>query len=356
MSGQKHTICGYGWGDVGAALVKAIAAGDMTKAQRWAAELVCSESGLGRLEAHLFHAWAMHVGPALAPGWSQTWAKNLQHIRLIWSKSAGDIRVVRNTPSVRQAVAETVAWLVKAPKRPLPIAPKPEDCFRESEAMRTRLRNGGGAGDQVSCRRVWVAGQDGLDLKTIGNELEAALRANQMPRTLFWIVWLLTLDTQKDCPTVKERAPPDITGKQRKSVAWFLLALLKDLLEEARAMPGEDMRCMWELLVITWMKLGTKGRRDIFVAIAQYVAEKLQKSLSLIAVATPSPPFEDMKRAMSETDELYSEIAEEARRFIAETPHITVLTPEAARAATVAKTAPPSSLDRLAIAYKLVGR
>jgi hypothetical protein len=110
---------------------------------------------------------------------------------------------------------------------------------------------------------------------------------------------------------------------------------------------------MWELLAITWTKLGTKGRRDVFVAIALYVSEKLQKSLSLIAVAPPTPPFEDMKRSMTLTDELYSEIAEEARRFVAETPQITVLTPEAARAQTIRA---PSSMDRLAIAYNLVGR
>ncbi len=352
---EKHTLCGYGWGDVGGALTKSIAAGDMTKSQRWAAELVCSPGGLGRLEAHLFHIWAQMLGPGLAPGWPQVWIKNIQHIRLIWSKAGGDIRVVRNTPSVRQAVAEAVSWLVLGVKRALPAIPKPEDCFRESEAMRARLRSGGGAGDQVACRRVWVGGQDGHDLKTIGNELEAALRANQAPRMLFWIVWLLTLDTQKEVPPVKERAPPELTGKQRKSVAWFLVALLKDLLEEARCMPAEDMRCMWELFATTWMKLGTKGRRDVFVALAIYAQEKHQKSLSLIATAPPTPPIEGMKAAMSAVDELYAEIAEEARRFIAETPHITHLTPEAAAYA-AAKKPIMGSMDRLALAYKLAGR
>ncbi len=352
---EKHTLCGYGWGDVGGALAKAVAAGDMTKSQRWAAELVCSPGGLGRLEAHLFHIWAQVMGPGIAPGWPQLWLKNIQHIRLIWHKAGGDIRTVRNTPSVRQAVAEAVAWLVLGVKRALPAIPKPEDCFRESEAMRTRLRNGGGAGDQVACRRVWAGGQDGPDLKTIGNELEAALRGNQTPRMLFWIVWLLTMDTLKECPPVKERAPPDLTGKQRKSVAWFLVAHLKDMLEEARSMPAEDARCMWELLAMTWMKLGTKGRRDLFVTIALYTQEKFQKSLALVATSPPPPPIEGMKRAMSDVDELYAEIAEEARRFIAEMPYITQLTPEAIAYA-AAKKPTMNSMDRVALAYKLVGR
>lgn len=349
----KHTLCGYAWGDVGSALLKAIANGDMNRAQRWAAELVCSDTGLGRLEAQLFHAWAAYIGISQAPGWPQTWFKNIQHIRLIWSKSGGDIRTVRNTPSVRQAVAEVVAWLVVAPKKPLPAIPKPEDCFRESEAMRARLRSGGGSGDQVSTRRVWEAGVDGADLKTIGNELEAALRTNQSGRMLFWIVWMLTLDTQKECPPAKDRAPPEITGKQRKSVAWFLVALYKDLLDEAQTMSAEDKTCLWHLLATTWSKLGTKGRRDVFVAIALFLQERCQKSLTLVVPPTPKPPFEEMRAAMASVDTLYAEIAEEARRFVAETPHITGLTHESAMAAHTKK-ALPTSLDRLSMAYNLV--
>lgn len=352
----KHTICGYAWGDVGNALIKAIANGDTNRAQRWAAELVCSETGLGRLEAQLFHAWATYVGVSQAPGWPQTWFKNIQHIRLIWSKSGGDIRTVRNTPSVRQAVAETVAWLVVAPKKALPPIPKPEDCFRESEAMRARLRSGGGSGDQVATRRVWVMGSDGADLKTIGNELEASLRTNQTARMLFWIVWLLTLDTQKECPPTKDRAPAEITGaKQRKSVAWFLVAIFQDLLDESQTLGGEDKTCLWGLLATTWSKLGTKGRRDVFVALAVFLQERCQKSLTLMVPPTPKPPFDEMRAAMATVDALYAEIAEEARRFVAETPHITGLTAEAANAV-YTKKALPTSLDRLSVAYGLVHR
>jgi hypothetical protein len=353
---SKHTLCGYGWGDVGNALSRAIANADMNRAQRWAAELVCSESGLGRLEAHLFHIWATYVGPTQAPGWPLTWLKNIQHIRLIWSKSGGDIKTVRNTPSVRQSVAEAVAWLVLAPKKPLPALPKPEDCFRESEAMRARLRAGGGAGDQVATRRVWIPGQDGPDLKTIGNEFEAALRSNQVSRMLFWIIWLLTLDSQKDCPPVKERAPPEITGKQRKSVAWFMIALYEDLLSEARTLPAEEAKAIFTLFSVTWTKLGTKGRRDVLACLALFLQERLQKSLTLVAPPTPKPPFDAIRAAMSSVDELYAEIAEEARRFLAEMPQITGLTPEAAAAARCLKKTLPSSLDRLSLAYTLVSK
>ncbi len=354
---SKHTICGYAWGDVQGALQRSIAAADMDRAQRWAAELVCSESGLGRLEAVLFHTWAAYVGLTNAPGWPQTWFKNIQHIRLIWHRAGGDILAVRNTPSVRQSVAEVVAWLVLAPKRNLPVIPKPEDCFRESEAVRRRIRSGGGAGDQTIAKRIWVPGQDGADLKTIGNELEAALRANQTTQLLFWIVWLLTMDTLKDAPSIKERAPPEITGKQRKSVAWFLVEMSKEFLGDLRILSAEDLKALFDLFVTTWTKLGTKGRRDVFVALLLFIQERSQKSLTLVAPPTPKPPITGMQGAMGAVDKFYTEIAEEARRFVAETPEITGLTPEAATTLRAAKKVTTlTSDDKLALAYQLLHR
>lgn len=354
---SKHTLCGYAWGDVGGALLRAISSGDMNRAQRWAAEHVCSESGLGRLEAILFHAWGAFVNAENAPGWALSWFKNIQHIRTIWGKSGGDLRTVRNTPSVRQSVAESVAWLVLAQKKALPKLPKPEDCFRESEAMRNRIRSGGGAGDQLSVKRIWVPGQDGVDLKTIGNELEAALRGNQTSRLLFWIIWLTALDTQKECPTVKERCPVEVTGKQRKSVLWFLYALLRDLMEEMRAVATNEREALFDLLAHCWMKLGARGRRDILVSIALFLQEKGQKSLSLVTPPPPQIPQAGIRAAMASIDDIYAEIAEEARRFEAETPQITELTAEAAAAAAAAaarKVPKLTSMDKLDIAYSFL--
>lgn len=353
----SHTLCGYSWGDVGSALMKSIATADMLRSQRWAAEFVCSEGGLGKLEATLYHAWALHVGPLKAPGWPQTWLKSIQHIRTIWAKSGGDIRTVRNTPSVRQSVAEAVAWLILAPKKPLPALPKPEDCYRESEAMRTRLRNGGGAGEQAATKRVWQIQGDGHDLKTIGNEFEAALRSNQGGRMLFWVVWMVALDSQKDCPPIKDRAPPEVSGKQRKSVLWFLSALLQDMIAEIRLFQTDHANAMFDLLHLAWTKLAVKGRRDVLTSIAVALQERCANLLTF--ASPPSPPLGGMKTAMSEIDAVYAEIAEDAKRFIAEMPQITGLTAEAASAASAAasfasiKRSLPTSMDKLAIAYSM---
>jgi len=354
----KHTIAGYAWGDVTTALLRAVANGDMARALRWSAELVCSELGLGRLEATLFHAWALHVGPA-APSWCASWAAAVKQIRAFWQKSGGDIRSVRNTPLVRQLVAESVASLVLATKKPLPALPSPADCFREAESMRTRLRNGGGAGDQMATRHVWSAEQDGPDLKTVCNEMEAALRSNQIGRLLFWIVWMITLDGQADAPVAKERGPAHLTPKQRKSLLWFLIDVLQEIMNDVQCMSVQDRTAMFELLGLAWTKLGARGRRDVLAAIALTAQEHIQKRTSLQLMATTTlPALQAVRTATAHIDKIYSIIAEESRQFMLEAPSIVGLTADQA-AASLARQKPRTVLsadDKMHLMFALAPR
>jgi hypothetical protein len=65
-----------------------------------------------------------------------------------------------------------------------------------------------------------------------------------------------------------------------------------------------------------------------------------------------------MRTAVSLINEIYTEIAEEAKRFVAETPQITELTPEAAKAAAAAaevkRVKQMTSLDKLNIAFGMI--
>jgi len=353
---NQHTLCGYGWSDVTSALVRSIGTADMNRALRWSAELVCSEMGLGRLEATLYHAWSVHVGGA-HPTWPRLWYNSLHQIRSFWTKSSGDVRAVRNTPVVRQLVAEATAALVLAAKKPLPTLPTSADCFREAEAMRARLRAGGGVGDQIATRRVWSSGSDGPDLRTIGNELEAALRSNQVSRMLFWIIWMFTLDKQDDSPAARERGPSHLPVKQRKSLAWFLIAILREIANEGTYLSVEERNGLFGCLEVTWTKLGDKGRRDVVSAIALAIQEHLMRRGSpLISGAAGPPPFDAIRSAISKIDDVYSGIAEEARRYLLEVPRIVGLTKESEAATTEKRKPKMTSMDKISMMYSLVGR
>lgn len=354
---SKHTLCGYAWGDVLSALMKAIGSSDNIRAQRWSAELVCSELGMGRLEATLLHSWALHIGSA-NPTWPRMWYNSMVQIRSIWAKSNGDIKTVRNTPIVRQLVADATAMLVFSGKKEFPSLPTSKDCFREAEAMRSRLRSGGGVGDQVITRRIWSSGQDGADLKTIGNEFEAALRANQIPRMLFWVIWLCTLDSQPDAPPGKERGPSHLSKTQKKSLLWFLVDLLRELANETNFLSVEERNGIFGCLELTWPKLGIKGRRDTIVCIALCIQDHIQRRSSLSIHTTPQiPQIQTIKNNTSNIDSVYSTIADEAKRFLIERPEMNGLTEIRSYADTVSVNKKQNTVnesDKLSIAFGLI--
>ena len=347
----KHTLCGYAWTDVQQALVRAIGTADMARAQRWGAELVCSEQGLGRLEAILFHAWALHVGPAY-PGWCRMWFTSIEQLRALWQRSGGDTKAIRNTPAVRQAVGEAIAALVLSAKKPLPTLPTPADCFREAEGMRIRLKAGGGVGEQVVTRRLWAPGQDGGDLKTIGNELEASLRTAQTSRLLFWITWFFTLDAQPDAPTAKERGPGHLSVKARKSLLWFLVAMLKDLAHEGAFLSVDERAALFGILELSWAKLGAKGRRDTVAAIALCIQDHLLRRAGTLSLGDSGsgPSLSTVRAALTNMDLMYSNIGDEARRFLLEVPKLVGMS------GTAEPVAKPriSSQDKVALAYSLL--
>jgi hypothetical protein len=277
----------------------------------------------------------------------------------MWEKANGDTRTIRNVPLVRQIVAESVATLVLAAKKPLPTLPTAADCFKEAETIRSRMRSGGGVGDQVATRRVWSAGSDGADLRTIGNEFEAALRSADS-RMYFWIVWLLTLDKQDDAPAARERGPASVSVKQRKSIVWFLVALMREIANEGAFLSVEDRNGMFGILETCWVKLGEKGRRDLLAAFATCIQDHLQRRGSISLTGSLAAPAASAVRAATlSLDSIYTGIAEEARRYRLEVPRIAGLTgPSHSVGGAAAAPAPKKldSMDKLALAYSLLGK
>lgn len=273
---SKKTICGYEWSDVYSALTRAIGNGNMKPAQRWAAELLCSETGVSRLEAVLLAIWAEHVGSALAQ-WPAFWHSNITVLRQEWIKAGGDNKAFRNNPTIRNRIAECVGYLIVASKRPRPSLPKASDVFKEAESVKTRLHGGGAAPDQVSTQRVWDSREDAPTMRTLGNEFESAIRTAQTSRALFWLVWIMTLDSQKNRPSIKERAPQTIQGKGRKCLGWYILAILSDMADhgyDSQSCIKQTIDC----LKTVWIRLGTKCRREVLGTIVVMLCERVKSA------------------------------------------------------------------------------
>lgn len=356
----KATLCGYAWGDVCSALSKAVAAGDMGRAQRWAAELVCSETGLSRLEAALLEAWATQVGGG-APGWPRRWLRTLVVLRDSWEGSGGDVRAVRNTPHVRNAVAAAVAYATAGAKAPLPTLPAPALCFAEAPALRERLRLHPPM-DQMGTRAVWVpGGADGADLRVLGNELEGAVRAGQTAPALFWLVWLLTLDVQKDRPNCRERGPTNLPAKTRGSFAWYVAAVLEATLaplappaagggHRTGVPAAADALDALELLPLTWARLGARGRRSVLAAATVLACSAFRATGGGGAPAMAPALTQVAEGAVASIDAVYGRIAEEARTVPPTAATLSVApAPPSLLGGAVRYTTPLSALDALII-------
>ncbi len=358
------TLCGYGWNDVCSALIRAIANADVARAQRWAAELVCSPNGLGRLEATLLHAYSLHVGHKCNSEWPRVYKSMQSVIRSIWTRSGGDIRTVRNTPAVRTAVAEVVALLVYSSKNSLPSLPTSADVLKEAESTRIRLKTTGGAGEQSVTRRLYDPKEDAPDLKTIGNEFEAAVRTNNVPVILFWIVWTFTLDSAKDCPRAKERGSITLSAKAKSSLIWFLLFVLREIAYEMKGSGATSgtisdfLDFVIEQLNDLWPKLGARGRRDLIACAALGVCDAITRRSSLLLTSSSSivsvnSATPTVKASIAEIDVIYTAIAEEARKYTVEAPHLALSS--GMRRSTAAAPAVPklSSLDKLAMVHSI---
>jgi hypothetical protein len=308
---SKKTLCGYTWNDIYTALFRAIGNGEMNRSQRWAAELLCSETGISRLEAVLFAVWAEHVGSALAY-WPSIWHSTVLMLRNEWIKAGGDNRAFRNNPNIRNRIAECVGYLVVTPKKPRPSLPKSTDVFKEAEAVRTRLHSGGASIDQVSTRRVWDSSEDAPTMRTLGNELEASIRTAQTSRALFWLVWILTLDGQKTRPSIKDRAPQNIQGKARKSLAWYILAIIKDMAEngfDTHNCIGQTIDCM----LVVWMRLGAKYRKEVLATMIVMLCERVKSTPIEIRQPHECVDIKPIKAAMLDLDSVYEELSRDMK-------------------------------------------
>ena len=304
---DKKTICGYAWTDVYTALSRSIGNGDMKRAQRWAAELLCSDTGVSRLEAVLFSIWSEHVGTALAK-WPSIWQQQIAFFRDEWMRSGGDNKVFRNKPLIRNRICECVSYLVIASKRPRPSLPKSTDVFKEAEVVRAKLRNGEASPDQPSTKRVWDTTEDAPTMRTLGNELEASIRTAQTSRALFWLIWIMTLDGQKMRPNIKERAPTYIHGKNRKSLSWFILALLSDIAKnglDTQNAINEAINC----IKIVWVRLGSKYRKETIGTIIVMLCERVKSSS--LEVRQPREILEAkvINNQIETIDSIYEELA-----------------------------------------------
>jgi hypothetical protein len=111
----------------------------------------------------------------------------------------------------------------------------------------------------------------------------------------------------------------------------------------------------FQLVEVTFPKLGSRGKRDVLVAITLCILDHASKRASLLVSApVPTPAVTAIRAASADIDRVYSNIADEARRYMLEAPSIVGLTAEAR--AQMPKPVAMAPVDKLTLAFSMIDK
>jgi hypothetical protein len=118
----------------------------------------------------------------------------------------------------------------------------------------------------------------------------------------------MTLDSQKNRPVIKDRAPSNIQGAGRKCLGWFILELLQDMATHGLD-AGNCIKQIIDAIKTVWPRLGSKYRREVMGSIVVILCERVRSG----PIETREPhtclDTRPIRAAIEDIDTIYEEIA-----------------------------------------------
>jgi hypothetical protein len=130
--------------------------------------------------------------------------------------------------------------------------------------------------------------------------------------------------------------------------------LLKELANDAAYLAVDDRKALFDILELTWPKLGGKGRKECVATIALAIQEHIAKKNSLVLGQSQQTLNSNaVREAVVKIDNVYAGIAEEARKYVLEAPVMVGLKKDT-------QPKPPkvkmTALDKLSMSYNLISK
>lgn len=306
------TLSGFSMTEVLKEYKNAIQQSAATQVQRWSAELICSPGGYQKWELQCVHLWAMRVS-TLSPSWIRYFAQRQSELSDLYSKGQGSVKAFRNNGAVRNLVAEVSESLRQCPQRPPMNIPTRNEVLKQAASLRDSIR-GSAVAEHPVLRKTWRTGYDSEDLRILGNECLHAIENNQLTRALFFLLWLLELEPERVALKINalKRAPIDIPENQRASISWYCEQLLRNF---ARQQGDQSLLyvatgTLLDLYTAGWRVFSSLQKRDLLVAAAQICCER-----HLLQAKPVVPDRDSLQRILSNLDNVYSRIAQDAKAF-----------------------------------------
>ena len=308
---MAETITGFSSTEVVRTLLGSIVQGDRAGAQRWTAELLCSEKGYPKLLSVYIFLGYRFILPA-----SYSWVQHCrQKIRLLeerWRSSGATTRAFRNSTEVRGIVAEWTEIWCQQQQKPATKLPTKKEVFTAAATLKVNLKKSPTAALHPSVAATWKAHYDSDDLRILANELIWAIQYHQMTRALLYFAWLWELDEERGKGgTVKllKRGPAHLTDTNREHIAWFLFSIF----QHYAGYLGPSKPAVLEALELwkeAWLLLGKTQRRQTLGAIVAWLTEGVFPDSPLIKNPT------QIRQVIGESEAIYGIIKQEMEGHI----------------------------------------
>ena len=303
---MAETITGFASAEVVRTLLGCIIQGDRTSAQRWTAELLCSEKGYPKLlTVYIFLGFRYFLSSSNA--WVLYTRTKIRLLEERWRASGANLRSFRNSVEVRSQVAEwTEIWLQQQQKTPTKL-PTKKEVFTAAASLKISLKKSPTPSLHPCVSSVWKPHYDSDDLRILSNEMMWAIQYNQITRATIYFSWLWELDDERaknKAVHLLKRGPKHLSDSVREHIGWFIFSLLEyyaTMLQLKKDMILEVL----ELWKESWLILGKQQRKQTMGAIIIWLTEGHLLSSQLIKIP------DQVRITISETEPIYSIIKNE---------------------------------------------
>jgi len=226
---MAETITGFSTKEVVKTLIGSILQGDRTGAQRWTAELLCTEKGYPKLlSIYIFLGFRFFLSA------NYSWTSHAkQKIRLLedrWRTSGANLKSFRNSTEVRSIVAEWTEIWCQQQQKASPKLPTKKELYTAVASLKTTLKTNPTPSLHQCVQTVWKAHYDSDDLRILSNELVWAIQYHQITRVLIYFSWLWDLDDERSTNSavhLLKRGPAHLPDSNREHIAWFIFSLFQ---------------------------------------------------------------------------------------------------------------------------------
>lgn len=280
------TIGNFPRAKVASALDKAISQQKIEEAIHWAFQLLGS-GVITPLWDKLLNYGSKYINiynPSL-PVWLASKNEIWHHITSDKKYTKENILLLRNHPSIRNLLTETIVILAQSNPRKMEVLPK----ITGTDFIVTNFQARQEANSNSEFSKDNIKNEDPKEIRVAANEFAYQLFYGNLVKSLYWLSWLMTWESinikkygKYDCAS---RGGPRVPIKTQTNVIWLIWDLVKNIKNRKHPVNGkldQQFNALWELFTKDFT-VGSRGKKMPYLIWAMdYIIHPIDWNTKLI--------------------------------------------------------------------------